>query len=54
MDGETGIELSASGWDSETISHPHVFIHDGKKYMLYNGNGYGRDGFGLAIVDDDE
>ena len=51
MDGDTGIEISASGWDSETLSHPHVFIHDGKKYMLYNGNGYGRDGFGLAIAE---
>lgn len=49
MDNAVGISPSDKGWDSETISHPHVIIHDGKKYMLYNGNGFGRDGVGLAV-----
>jgi hypothetical protein len=51
-DDIAGMELSDSGWDSEMVCYPHVFNHKGKKYMLYNGNGYGRTGIGLAIWED--
>lgn len=44
-----GIHVSAEGWDSEMIEYPFVFDHKGERYMLYNGNGYGKSGFGLAI-----
>jgi len=44
-------DVSDSGWDSEMICYPCVFDHDGKRYMLYNGNGYGRTGFGLAVLE---
>lgn len=47
----TGISVSDSGWDSEMIEYPFVFDHMQKRYMLYNGNGYGRTGFGLAVLD---
>ena len=47
-----GITVSASGWDSEMIEYPFVFDHGGDRYMLYNGNGYGKSGFGMAILDD--
>lgn len=50
--GDTGIDVSESGWDSEMIEYPFVFKHLGETYMLYNGNGYGRTGFGLAIYRD--
>ena len=50
-DAEVGISVSDSGWDAQTISHPHVFIHRDKRYMLYNGNNFGKDGFGLAKED---
>jgi hypothetical protein len=46
-----GIGVSASGWDSEEVAYASVFEHGGRLYMLYNGNGYGRDGFGLAVAD---
>ena len=49
----TGIDVSAHGWDSEMIEYPFVFDHAGQRYMLYNGNGYGGSGFGLAILDSD-
>jgi hypothetical protein len=26
------------------------FDHKGERYMLYNGNGYGQTGFGLAVL----
>jgi hypothetical protein len=51
MDDKAGIDVSAEGWDSEMICYPCVFDFQGKRYMLYNGNGYGRSGFGLAILD---
>jgi predicted GH43/DUF377 family glycosyl hydrolase len=47
-DDSVGIEPSASGWDSEDVEYPSVFTHGRDLYMLYNGNQYGRTGFGLA------
>lgn len=46
-----GIDVSSGGWDSEMIEYPFVFDHAGQRFMLYNGNGYGRSGFGLAVSD---
>lgn len=48
--GEAGIDVSSSGWDSEMIEYPFVFDHAGKTFMLYNGNGFGKSGFGLAVL----
>ncbi len=50
-DGEVGIDVSREGWDSEMIEYPFVFDHDTNRYMLYNGNGYGRTGIGLAMLE---
>lgn len=49
-DSEAGIEPSDVGWDAEMIAYPFVFDHGGRRYMLYNGNGYGRTGIGLAAL----
>ncbi|MGO4303088.1 hypothetical protein [Cupriavidus sp. RAF12] len=48
---ETGIDVSEAGWDADMIEYPFVFEHAGRRLMLYNGNGYGKSGFGLAIHD---
>lgn len=48
-DKNVGIELSKEGWDSTDMHYPHIFTHNDKLYMLYNGNEFGRYGFGLAI-----
>jgi predicted GH43/DUF377 family glycosyl hydrolase len=48
QDNQWGLNLSESGWDSEMVEYPCVFDHSGVKYLLYNGNGYGQTGFGLA------
>jgi len=45
-----GIDVSVEGWDSEMIEYPYVFEHKNQRYMLYNGNGYGKTGFGLAVL----
>lgn len=50
-DDEAGIKTSGKGWDSEMICYPFVFDHKGKTYMLYNGNGYGKTGFGIAVLE---
>jgi predicted GH43/DUF377 family glycosyl hydrolase len=47
-DDEVGIGLSESGWDSNALAHPHVLVNNGRRYMIYNGNDFGKDGFGLA------
>jgi hypothetical protein len=33
------------------VEYPWVFRHEGATYMLYNGNGYGRTGFGIAVLE---
>lgn len=48
---KAGIGVSAEGWDSEMIEYPFVLDHKGERYMLYNGNGNGKTGFGLAILE---
>jgi predicted GH43/DUF377 family glycosyl hydrolase len=51
-DDETmNLPPSGAGWDSEMTCYPHVFKHDGRVWMLYNGNAFGRYGFGLAVLD---
>lgn len=50
-DSEAGIDVSPSGWDSESVQYAHVFRHRGRLHMLYNGNQYGKTGFGLAICE---
>ncbi len=51
-DNNKGIDLSPNGeWDSDMMCYPHLFkVHD-KVYLLYNGNEFGRFGFGLAILE---
>lgn len=48
-DDSQTIQTSPTGWDSEMVCYPHVFLHKGQKFMLYCGNGYGRAGFGVAV-----
>jgi hypothetical protein len=50
-DKNVGINVSENGWDSEMQCYPHVFEMDGGIYMMYNGNEFGRFGFGLAKLD---
>lgn len=44
-----GIDVSASGWDSEMIGLTGLHqTRDGRLYLFYNGNNYGETGFGVA------
>ena len=51
-DSAAGIGVSEDGWDSQMQCYPHIFPVDDKMYMLYNGNEFGRFGFGLAELED--
>jgi predicted GH43/DUF377 family glycosyl hydrolase len=50
-DDNAGIDVSKDGWDSDMLCYPHIFHCDDKIYMLYNGNEFGRFGFGLAVLE---
>jgi len=49
-------EVSFSGapgdWESDMACYPYVFSFKSRRYMLYNGNGYGQTGFGLAVLEE--
>jgi hypothetical protein len=50
-DAQLGIDVTAGSWDSEMVCYPHVFTMGGEVYVLYNGNEFGRFGFGVARLD---
>jgi len=47
-DSQAGIDVSEEGWDSDMMCYPNVFECDGGIFLLYNGNEFGKHGFGLA------
>lgn len=49
-DSQVDLDVSSDGWDSEMVAYPAVFELDGQTYMLYAGNGNGKTGFGLAVL----
>ena len=50
-DERGGIALSDQGWDSQMQCYPHAFWCGDQAYLLYNGNAFGRDGFGVAALE---
>jgi predicted GH43/DUF377 family glycosyl hydrolase len=50
-DAVIGLDVSESGWDSEMVCYPHVNQIDNKIYMFYCGNDFGKEGFGIAILE---
>ena len=47
--GEVVLQKSESGWDSEMLAYASVIKHKEIYYMLYNGNAFGKTGFGYAV-----
>jgi hypothetical protein len=47
-DAELSFEGISQGWDSDSQAYPCVFDWKGQHYLIYSGNGLGRDGIGLA------
>lgn len=50
-DDMVGIDVSKNDWDSNMICYPHLFNYNDNIYLLYNGNEFGRFGFGLAVLE---
>lgn len=51
-DQNIGISVSEFGWDSEMMCYPHLVQVKDHVYLLYNGNNFGKYGFGLAELTD--
>ncbi len=49
-DSEAGIVLSKNGWDSKMMAYPAVIKIKDKIIMVYNGNDFGAEGFGYAVL----
>jgi hypothetical protein len=49
---ELGLTAGSDEWESQMVEYPCVFDWNGRRFMLYNGNDYGRSGLGLAILDE--
>lgn len=47
---QLGLPLSEAGWDSEMMAYPAFVRSAHRSYLLYNGNHYGEDGFGCAVL----
>lgn len=50
-DSYPSFSTTAGEWDSDMQCYPHLFAIGSDICLLYNGNAFGRDGFGLAILD---
>jgi hypothetical protein len=50
-DGDLVVQGTAGEWDGDMQCYPHVFECDGRVYLLYNGNEFGKYGFGLAELE---
>lgn len=50
-DSNSGIRPSKTGWDSEMMCYPNIFKCDDNVWLLYNGNEFGRHGFGIARLE---
>jgi len=49
LDDLAGVDVSATGWDSEMIEYGAIINAGGYRYLFYNGNNYGFDGLGYAV-----
>lgn len=47
-DSKSGIDVTEGTWDSDMMCYPNTFECDGSIYLLYNGNEFGKYGFGIA------
>jgi hypothetical protein len=49
---DLGLTAGPEEWESQMVEYPCVFDWNGRRFMLYNGNNYGRSGVGIAILDE--
>lgn len=49
-DSEVGIQRSEGGWDSDMLEYCFTYERGARRFLLYNGNGFGKSGFGYAVL----
>lgn len=49
-DEKLGLNFYEGEWDSDMQCYPNAFVSENKLHLLYNGNQFGKFGFGLAIL----
>jgi hypothetical protein len=47
-DNSGGLLPAKGGWDSEMVCYPCVVEFEGRRFMFYNGNGFGSTGIGFC------
>lgn len=52
-DAFAGIDPSDSGWDATMVAYPSIVTAGGRTFLFYNGNKFGAEGFGYALLDID-
>ena len=53
LDEKIHFDRDIEGFDEEMRAYPEVINLQSGKYMFFNGNGYGKSGIGLAVLDED-
>jgi len=53
-DDQAGIQRGPDVWDADMMCYPNLFSLENSVYLLYNGNEFGKFGFGLAKLISDE
>jgi hypothetical protein len=51
-DNQVGMMYAEGQWDSDMQCYPTFFECDDRLYLLYNGNEFGRYGFGAAVLEE--
>ena len=51
LDSKIDFDISDAGWDSNSIAYPYVLSFKDKLLCFYNGNGFGKTGFGYCILE---
>lgn len=52
MDDACGLDVGREPWASTMTCYPFVLSVDGRTVMFFNGNGFGRTGFGWAVLEE--
>lgn len=51
MDNKTGIDIPKTGWESIMQTYPYTIKYNDRYWVFYNGNGFGKTGFGYAVFE---
>ena len=52
-DDEIELKTPAENWESIMQEYSTTYVFKGKRYLIYNGNSFGKTGFGYAILNEE-